>query len=176
MKNNFIGKIDKYQYFHELVLTGIKFINKEEYTYVFYTFVDKEGNTIIAKERKIWFISYIEYTCAITGTVVRNQTNELFDKLVKVEIKDGVIHCILDRNKMTDVELLHLKSTHFSGNRRVNFYNPKTYEVYCFTGENKRKELEVGDIIKIIATVKKHTTFKGVNQTIINILEVKEIK
>lgn len=174
--NEFIGKVGKYSWFKDIKLIDIKTVIKEEYSYIFYTFVDSYGNTIIAKEKHIWSISYIEYTCNITNMVVRNQINDFFDKLVKVEIKDGIIYNIYDKSKMTTEELFQLNSTHFSGTKRVNYYNPKTYEVYCFVGENHEKELSIGDIVTITSIVKDHTTFKNNNQTIINITKIKELK
>lgn len=172
--NEFIGDINHYMYLYKIKLVDIKYIEKEEYSYFFYTFIDTHGNTIIAKEKNELYYSFIKYTCSITGRVINGIHNKEWDELVRVEIQNGIIYSIAQQYKMTNDELLQLKKTKFGGNQRVNFYNPKTLEIFCFTGVNDKRKIQIGDVITGTSILKKHAEFKGIKQNIINVTKINE--
>lgn len=174
--NEFIGDIDYYKYLYKIKLVDIKYIEKEEYSYFFYTFIDTHGNTIIAKEKNELQYSFFKYTCEITGRVIIGISNKQWDDLVRVEIQNGVIKTIAQQYKMTGVELLQLKRTKFGGKQRINYYNPKTMEIFCFIGKNETRKIQIGDVITGVSILKKHTEFNGIKQNIINITNIIEVE
>lgn len=173
--NEFIGKIDSYKYLDHVKLTGIKYVEKDEYAYFFYTFIDNNGNTIIAKEKKELYWSFIKYTCSITGRIINGMQSKEWDELVRIEIQNGKLLSINQQYKLTFEEKQRLYSMTFSGNQRINHYNPKTMEFFCLTGESGKRILEIGDEVIATSTIKKHTEFKGIKQTIVNIDTIKEV-
>lgn len=174
--NKFIGEIDRYHFFFQIKLIDITYINKDDYAYIFYTFSDNFENTIIAKEKSELIYNYVEYKCKITGNIINGLGSKEWDKIARVDIQDGKIQSITQQYKFSTDELIIFKSTNFTGKQRVNYYNPKTMEIFCYTGENKQRKLQIGDILTCTSTIKKHTTFKGVNQTIMNVLNINEVK
>lgn len=174
--NQFIGEIDRYKYLYQVKLTDIKYIEKEDYAYFFYTFIDNQGNTIIAKEKDELYYSFTKYTCSITGRIINGISNKDWNELVRVEIQDGVVKSITQQYKMSNEELFQLRNTKFSGKQRVNYYNPKTMGIFCFIGENDKRKLQIGDILTGTCTIKKHTEFNGIKQNIMNITKIDDVE
>lgn len=170
--NNFLGEIGKYYYLYQVKLTDIKHVTKDDYEYFFYTFVGKDENTIIAKEKKKLVYYYTEYTCSLTGGVIKGSNSDKWKGLVRVEIIDGKLLAIPDRHKISKDQLDVLFELPFSDIKRVNFYNPITTDLHCFTGENKTRNVQTGDYLTGPTVMKTHKEFQGVKQSILNVTDI----
>lgn len=147
--------------------------------------LDDSRNDYIYNARLAWFKDYVEYRdVALVASLMSVYLKELAKKEV-INSKGGNVFVGNVGDKIIISDVKSIRVVYVKSGKQYSYYAPDVYvyeihdakgHTYIWSTSEMGLENKVNDIESIVATIKEHKEFRGVNQTIVTRCKVSYIK